>query len=194
MYSLLFGPGRTVGQALAAHPEIKAIAFTGSQAGGTALMATAAARAEPIPVYAEMSSINPQVVLAGAAAGDLDSLAAGYVGPLTLGAGQFCTNPGLVLAPESDHEAAAELVPLLERKAGRLIANGWPTEVEVNHAMVHGGPFPATSDPRSTSVGALAIRRFQRPVCYQNFPPALLPDAVRDGNPLSLPRRINGEP
>ena len=94
---------------------------------------------------------------------------------------------------ESDHEAAAELVPLLERKAGRLIANGWPTGVEVNHAMVHGGPFPATSDPRSTSVGTLAIRRFQRPVCYQNFPPALLPAAVRDGNPLSLPRRLNGE-
>ena len=95
---------------------------------------------------------------------------------------------------EADHEAAAELVPLLERKAGRLIANGWPTGVEVNHAMVHGGPFPATSDPRSTSVGTLAIRRFQRPVCYQNFPPALLPEAVRDGNPLSLPRRINGDP
>ena len=308
VYSLLFGPGRVVGQALAAHPAIKAIAFTGSLAGGTALMATAAARAEPIPVYAEMSSINPQVVLAGAAAGDLDSFAAGYVGSLTLGAGQFCTNPGLLLAPapadalveaigsavaqqsgqvmltagirgaydeglsrleaagaarvcsgqagesanapapvlfraaaaqvlespdlqeevfgsaglvaayesiddlravlealpgqltatihmaESDHEAAAELVPLLERKAGRLIANGWPTGVEVNHAMVHGGPFPATSDPRSTSVGTLAIRRFQRPVCYQNFPPALLPEAVRDSNPLSLPRRINGEP
>ena len=308
VYSLLFGPGRTVGQALAAHPEIKAIAFTGSQAGGTALMATGAARAEPIPVYAEMSSINPLVVLAGAAAGDLEGLANGYVGSLTLGAGQFCTNPGLVLAPapadalveaigsavaqqsgqvmltagirgaydeglsrleaagaarvcsgsagssanapapvlftataaqvrespdlqeevfgsaglvasyeslaelkavlealpgqltasihmaESDYEAAAELVPLLERKAGRLIANGWPTGVEVNHAMVHGGPFPATSDPRSTSVGTLAIRRFQRPVCYQNFPPALLPEAVRDGNPLSLPRRINGDP
>ena len=94
---------------------------------------------------------------------------------------------------EADHEAAAELVPLLERKAGRLIANGWPTGVEVNHAMVHGGPFPATSDPRSTSVGSLAIRRFQRPVCYQNFPPALLPEAVRDGNPLSLPRRMNGD-
>jgi len=95
---------------------------------------------------------------------------------------------------ESDHAAAAELVPVLERKAGRLIANGWPTGVEVNHAMVHGGPFPATSDPRSTSVGTLAIRRFQRPVCYQNFPSDLLPDAVRDANPLSLARRLNGEP
>ena len=308
VYSLLFGRGQVVGQTLAAHPEIKAIAFTGSQAGGTALMATAAARPEPVPVYAEMSSINPQVVLAGAMDGDLAEFASGYVGSLTLGAGQFCTNPGLLLAPapadalveaigaavaqqsgqvmltagirgaydeglsrleaagaarvcsgqagesanapapvlfrataaqvlespdlqeevfgsaglvaayeslaeitavlealpgqltasihmaESDHEAAAELVPLLERKAGRLIANGWPTGVEVNHAMVHGGPFPATSDPRSTSVGTLAIRRFQRPVCYQNFPPALLPEAVRDGNPLSLPRRMNGEP
>ena len=95
---------------------------------------------------------------------------------------------------ESDHAAAAGLVPVLERKAGRLIANGWPTGVEVNHAMVHGGPFPATSDPRSTSVGTLAIRRFQRPVCYQDFPPDLLPDAVRDANPLSLARRLNGEP
>ncbi len=95
---------------------------------------------------------------------------------------------------ESDYEAAAELVPTLERKAGRLIANGWPTGVEVNHAMVHGGPFPATSDPRSTSVGTLAIQRFQRPVSYQNFPPDLLPDAVRDDNPPSLTRRLNGEP
>ena len=308
VYSLLFGPGRVVGQALAAHPAIKAIAFTGSQAGGTALMATAAARPEPIPVYAEMSSINPQVVLAGAAAGDLEAFAAAYVGSLTLGAGQFCTNPGLLFVPapseglvqaiaaavaeqtgqvmltagirdayheglarlsaagatrvcsgsagesanapapvlftataaqvlespdlqeevfgstglvaayesldelravldalpgqlaasihmtESDHAAAAELVPTLERKAGRLIANGWPTGVEVNHAMVHGGPFPATSDPRATSVGTLAIQRFQRPVSYQNFPPDLLPDAVRDDNPLSLARRLNGEP
>ncbi len=310
VYSLLFGAGRVVGQALAAHPAVKAIAFTGSQAGGTALMATAAARPEPIPVYAEMSSINPQVVLAGAgaAAGDLEAFAAAYVGSLTLGAGQFCTNPGLLFVPapagalveaiaaavaaqtgqvmltagirdayheglarleaagaarvcsgragesanapapvlftaaaaqvlespdlqeevfgsaglvaayesidelrtvlealpgqlaasihmtESDHEAAAGLVPVLERKAGRLIANGWPTGVEVNHAMVHGGPFPATSDPRSTSVGTLAIRRFQRPVCYQNFPPDLLPEAVRDANPLSLARRLNGEP
>ena len=308
VYSLLFGAGRVVGQALAAHPAIKAIAFTGSQAGGTSLMATAAGRPEPIPVYAEMSSINPQVVLAGAAAGDLEAFAAAYVGSLTLGAGQFCTNPGLLFVPapaeplveaiaaavaaqtgqvmltagiresyheglsrleaagaarvcsgsagesanapapvlftataaqvlespdlqeevfgsaglvasyesmdelravlealpgqlaasihmaESDHAAAAGLVPMLERKAGRLIANGWPTGVEVNHAMVHGGPFPATSDPRSTSVGTLAIQRFQRPVCYQNFPPDLLPDAARDANPLSLARRLNGEP
>ena len=308
VFSLLFGAGRVVGQALAAHPAIKAIAFTGSQAGGTALMATAAARPEPIPVYAEMSSINPQVVLAGAAAGDLEAFAAAYVGSLTLGAGQFCTNPGLLFVPapanklveaiaaavaeqtgqvmltagirdayheglarleaagaaqvcsgragesanapapvlftataaqvlatpdlqeevfgsaglvaayesmdelravlealpgqlaasihmaESDHAAAAGLVPVLERKAGRLIANGWPTGVEVNHAMVHGGPFPATSDPRSTSVGTLAIQRFQRPISYQNFPPGLLPDAVRDDNPLSLARRLNGEP
>ncbi len=309
VYSLLFGPGRVVGQALAAHPEIKAIAFTGSRTGGTALMAVAAARAEPIPVYAEMSSINPVIVLAGAAADpdDLADLAAEYVASLTLGAGQFCTNPGLLLAPapadavaaavgaalsqqsgqvmltartrraydeglsrleaagaalvsagtagasantpapalfrataaqvrsspdlqeevfgsaglvadyeslddlkalleelpgqltasihmaESDRAAAADLVPVLERKAGRLIVNGWPTGVEVNHAMVHGGPFPATSDPRSTSVGTLAIRRFQRPVCYQSFPEGLLPKALRAGNPLSLPRRLNGE-
>ena len=308
VFSLLFGPGRVVGQALAARPEIKAIAFTGSQEAGTALMSAAAARTEPIPVFAEMSSVNPVVVLAGAAAGDLVGLAAGYASSLTLGAGQFCTNPSMLLAPapagelvaavgaalsqekgqvmltadirgayreglarleeagaarvavgragtsanapapvlftaaaaqvrrspdlqeevfgsaglvaayesldelkalleelpgqltasihmaESDHAAAAELVPVLERKAGRLIVNGWPTGVEVGCAMVHGGPFPAASDPRSTSVGALAIQRFQRPVCYQGFPQRLLPPAARDGNPLSLPRLVNGKP
>ena len=108
--------------------------------------------------------------------------------------GQLAASIHMAESDPADHEAAAGLVPVLERKAGRLIANGWPTGVEVNHAMVHGGPFPATSDPRATSVGTLAIRRFQRPVSYQNFPPDLLPDAVRDGNPLSLARRLNGEP
>ena len=91
-----------------------------------------------------------------------------------------------------DHAAAADLLPLLEQKAGRLLANGFGTGVEVAHAMVHGGPFPATSDGRSTSVGSLAIERFLRPVCYQDLPDALLPAALRQDNPLGLPRRVDG--
>jgi NADP-dependent aldehyde dehydrogenase len=92
-----------------------------------------------------------------------------------------------------DHALAARLAPIIERKAGRLIANGWPTGVEVSHAMVHGGPFPATSDGRSTSVGTLAIERFLRPVCYQDFPDALLPRALRRDAVESLPHRFDGE-
>jgi alpha-ketoglutaric semialdehyde dehydrogenase len=305
-FSLLFGSGNTVGQELAAHPAIKAIAFTGSQAAGTALMQTAAARREPIPVYAEMSSINPVVVLPAAIRADAVSLAEGFVGSLTLGSGQFCTNPGLVFIPEGaedftmraeaavsaangqtmltpsiarsyrdgvaalhqhgvqevavgapgntsnapapalfrtsvrhfiqtpelqeevfgsagllveyadarelcdaleslqgqltatvhaaseDADTVEDVLPILERKAGRILFNGWPTGVEVNHTMVHGGPFPATSDPRTTSVGSLAIYRFQRPVSYQNFPSNHLPAAIRDENPWGLPRRIDG--
>jgi alpha-ketoglutaric semialdehyde dehydrogenase len=91
-----------------------------------------------------------------------------------------------------DEPLAAILVPLLARKAGRVLANGWPTGVEVSHAMVHGGPFPATSDGRTTSVGSLAIDRFLRPVCYQNLPDVLLPAALRDDNPWAIARRIDG--
>lgn len=306
VFSLIYGPGSTVGQALASHPLVKAVAFTGSQGAGTALMATAAARPEPIPVYAEMSSINPVIVLPDAATTNPADVAAGFVASLTLGAGQFCTNPGLVFIPSDGNEftrevrdrigaeigqtmltkgiraaydeglarleangarmlgagrapegcnapapavltttskalradptfqeevfgaaallvtyvdiddliatleqlqgqltisiqstpqdaaTIARLLPILERKAGRIIANGWPTGVEVTHAMVHGGPFPATSDSRTTSVGTLAIHRFQRPVSYQNFDEALLPPAVQRANPWSLPRRVNG--
>jgi alpha-ketoglutaric semialdehyde dehydrogenase len=93
-----------------------------------------------------------------------------------------------------DAELVRALLPLLERKAGRLLANGFPTGVEVCDAMVHGGPFPATSDGRSTSVGTAAIERFLRPVCYQNFADELLPDALREGNPLGLRRRVGGKP
>ncbi|MBD0324754.1 MAG: aldehyde dehydrogenase (NADP(+)), partial [Aldersonia sp.] len=93
---------------------------------------------------------------------------------------------------DSDHATAAKLLPVLEGKAGRILANGWPTGVEVCHAMVHGGPYPATSDSRSTSVGTLAIERFLRPVAYQNVPDALLPEPIRDSNPWSLDRRIDG--
>jgi NADP-dependent aldehyde dehydrogenase len=302
-----------VGQALAADPRIKAIGFTGSRGAGTALMATAAARPEPIPVYAEMSSINPVYFFAGALSGsqdDLDALATAFVTSMTGSSGQLCTAPGLVFVPtgedgdrfsaavsrvlaekagqtmltagiaqswtdgvtqlsaqqgvtavgqgqdgptenapapvvygtdvdtfqsndalheeifgaaalfiryssldelvtatramegqltatlhltESDHAAAAPLIPELERKVGRILANGWPTGVEVGHAMVHGGPFPATSDSRTTSVGTLAIERFLRPVAYQDLPEALLPAPVREANPWHLNRRIDGE-
>lgn len=308
VFSIVQGPGNALGAALVADPRIKAVGFTGSRAGGLALSAIAQSRAEPIPVYAEMSSVNPVVLMPAALAARGVALAQAYVASLTMGAGQFCTNPGLVLGVEGadldrflesagetlkqaqpqvmltpsihdnyqhglgvlsghsglrlvaegvpgtgcnqaeariftasgadfaanpeladevfgpssivvrcgsldevavvieglegqltatiqmddgDIDAARALLPVLERKAGRVLANGWPTGVEVSHAMVHGGPFPATSDPRTTSVGATAIDRFLRPVCYQNFPDALLPDAIRDSNPLLLPRIVS---
>jgi NADP-dependent aldehyde dehydrogenase len=309
VFSLLTGPSNALGQAIVANPRIKAVGFTGSRAGGLALAKIAAERAEPIPVYAEMSSINPVILAPAALAARGEALAKGFIGSLTLGAGQFCTNPGVILAidgPDLDaflevaaaelaaapaavmlspgihkayesgvaalagHEAVTErarsqpgegvnrcagalfettseafladpalshevfgaasvvvrcpdaeaiaavlealegqltatlqiddadlglaqrLLPVLERKVGRILVNGWPTGVEVSHAMVHGGPFPATSDSRSTSVGTLAIARFLRPVCYQAFPDALLPSALQEGNPDGLARRIDG--
>jgi alpha-ketoglutaric semialdehyde dehydrogenase len=309
VFSLLNGNSNELGAALVAHPLVKAVGFTGSRGGGLALMKIAAERAEPIPVYAEMSSINPVVLLPGALAERADKLAQEFVGSLSMGVGQFCTNPGLLIAldspdlerfiasaaavlegiapavmltpgihgayekgvqrlldhptvqtmargaesngkhcgrgalfsvsaldvfknPDVTHEVfgpssvvvrcgdeeqllqvlehlegqltatlhltaqdealAARLIPVLERKAGRLLANGWPTGVEVSHAMVHGGPFPATSDGRSTSVGSLAIDRFLRPVCYQDFPDALLPAALRNEALKAVPRRLDG--
>lgn len=310
VFSLLFGAGNEIGTALATHPAITAIGFTGSRRGGLALVAAANARPVPIPVYAEMSSINPVFLLPAALEARAETIAKGFVESLVLGVGQFCTNPGLVvgiegpalqrfrqaagqavqakgaatmLTPgifaaysqgeqalaghasvatlgrgeasrpaanaagpavfgtdaarflaspeleaevfgpaslvvacrdaaqmrqvaehlegqltatlfvdEADTEAARALLPVLERKAGRILANGYPTGVEVSHAMVHGGPFPATSRPASTSVGATAIRRFLRPVCYQDLPDALLPDGLKRGNPLGLPRMTNG--
>jgi 2,5-dioxopentanoate dehydrogenase len=308
VFSLLLGEIET-GSRLVAHPHIKAVGFTGSRGGGMALVRIAAGRPEPIPVYAEMSSINPVYVLPAALAARAEAIGREFVGSLTMGAGQFCTNPGLVFGldgPDVDrfvdaavnalnvcepqpmltpgihkayeagvqalsehngvetvargrvgeginqgqgalfatdadsfmaderlaHEVfgssslvvrcpdiealiavserlegqltatlhmepadagiARRLMPILERKAGRILANGWPTGVEVGHAMVHGGPFPATSDSRTTSVGSLAIRRFLRPVCYQDLPPELLPSAVRDGDDLRIPRLVNG--
>jgi len=95
-------------------------------------------------------------------------------------------------ADAADADLAARLVPLLAGRAGRVLANGWPTGVEVCHAMVHGGPWPATTDVRTTSVGTLALARFVRPVCFQDLAPALLPPALRDDNPWNLPRTING--
>lgn len=310
-FSFLLGEGIRFGGDLVVDPRIKAVGFTGSRGGGIALARAAAARPEPIPVYDEMSSINPVVVLPGALTGDVAALAASYVGSLTMGSGQFCTNPSLLFLPAGaagdafveaagaviadatgqpmltpgmassfvrgtaelreadgvrvvargadggDHApapqvveastlaapvtdevfgasgviarydnlddlvaqleslegqltatvhadladpadgagdvaAARELLPVLEAKAGRVLFNGWPTGVEVCHAMVHGGPFPATSDSRTTSVGSLAIERFQRPVCYQDVPDELLPEPLREENPWGLTRRIDG--
>jgi 2,5-dioxopentanoate dehydrogenase len=308
VFSLLFGSGKEIGAALVAHPHIQAVGFTGSRSGGTALMAIAQARKQPVPVYAEMSSINPVLLLPGALAERGAAIGAAFAGALTLGAGQFCTNPGLVLVIEgpgveafiegtrsaistmapatmltegihnaycqgvgalaandrvvhlieggageglvsqpnlfattaadflSDHRLseevfgatallvrckdaaelkavlhalegqltaavhaaasdmalAAELMPLLERRAGRVLFNGFGTGVEVCDAMVHGGPYPSTSDGRSTSVGSLAIMRFLRPVCYQDVPSELLPAALRQDNPYDIPRRTDG--
>ncbi len=303
VFSLLFGAGHELGGALVAEPRIRAVGFTGSRAGGLALCAIAAKRHEPIPVYAEMSAVNPVLLLPAALKARGAALGAAFVASLTMGAGQFCTNPGLLLAVEgegledfiaaaqaaleaapaqtmltagiraaceravsaraadkaltalangpggalfatdaasflanpalgdeifgpagllvrcpdeamrrqvlealdgqltatlhmdaADRELAHSLLPLLERKVGRILANGWPTGVEVCNAMVHGGPFPATSDARSTSVGAKAIERFLRPVCYQDIDPALLPPELHDENPLNLPRLLDGVP
>lgn len=307
VFSLVNGTDFALGEALVKDPRIAAVGFTGSRAGGLALMNHAAARPVPIPVYAEMSSVNPVVLMPTRMDEAADELAAAYVGSLSLGAGQFCTNPGIVLAVEgeattrfitavgaaltgipaqtmltsgiqsayakgiatigaqpgaelvgtgaagagacgqaqvftvsgaafranpvlshevfgpssiivvctdldevaailsgmegqltatlhlasADYPAARKLVPILENRAGRIIANAWPTGVEVTHAMVHGGPFPATSDGRSTSVGTLAIDRFLRPVSYQDLPAALLPKALLDG-PSPVLRRVDG--
>jgi len=309
VFSLIYGAGHFIGGALVSHPLIKAVGFTGSRQGGLALLTIAAQRPEPIPVYAEMSSINPVFVMPDKLVKDAASVASGFVASLAMGAGQFCTNPGLVLlcgedgadefiakasdevrsltsqtmlTPgicdayyqgvnslaqnahitqlaagqrseqanqcqahlfvtdatafladstmeqevfgsssliikckdmseahavaeklegqltatiqmlDADIEAVRPLLPTLERKVGRILCNGYPTGVEVCHAMVHGGPFPATSDSRTTSVGSAAIDRFLRPVCYQDFPAALLPETVQDANPLSVPQLLNG--
>jgi len=300
--------GGSVGAWLVQHPAIKAVGFTGSLGGGRALCDMAAARPEPIPVFAEMSSINPMLVLPEALNTRAEKIAAELAASVVQGGGQFCTKPGLVLgiaSPEFEHfldrlghliqahaphtllnagglcnfsdglgrlashpglrhraghaqqgsqafpqlyeadvalllegdpllqhevfgpmlvavtvadaaqlkkavqslqgqltatligeredfAAFAELVPLLEHKAGRLLINGYPTGVEVCDAMVHGGPYPATSDARGTSVGTLSINRFLRPICFQNYPDSLLPDALKDANPLGLMRLVDG--
>ncbi len=307
VFGLLFG--EAVGAPLVQHPAIKAVAFTGSLRGGKALFDLAAARPEPIPVFAEMSSINPVLVLPGALTKRSAAIAAGMAASVCLGAGQFCTKPGLIIgfagpglelfceqlamemaskppaimlnrailenylqgvkhwgeqpgmqllasgetvphrapsclfradaalladpakpleqelfgpatvvvalknqqellaflptlqghltasifASATDTGAVTQLLPVLETRVGRIIYNEFPTGVEVGDAMIHGGPYPATTDSRGTSVGTLAIERFLRPVCYQGYPDALLPDALRDGNPLGLRRLVNGE-
>ena len=304
VFSLVFDDSIEIGQALVKHTLIKAIGFTGSFKGGKSLFDAAAARPEPIPVYAEMGSINPVFILPKTLKEKGDTLAQAYMNSVTMGVGQFCTNPGLLVIekdqafveklesvssesmggvmlnkgiqtvyhkgiedfekyakvvsfgkkPEgftaaqpvifktdyqtfkdnetlkeevfgpsslvvegnsreeimevafnlSGHLTAsvfgsaeelaeyADLLELLEQKVGRLIINGFPTGVEVTHAMVHGGPFPATTDSRSTSVGTMAIARFTRPVCYQDMPDALLPVELQNENALGIWRKVNG--
>lgn len=308
---MLQGSGKVVGTALVKHPHTRAVGFTGSREAGRALFDVAAARPDPIPVFAEMSSLNPVFLLPGAVRERGAKIAEGLKTSMTLGVGQFCTKPGLVFGLGSDafkefqntlarllqdvapatmlHEGicaayhdgmrkasavpgtyllacsaapadarktqgeavaiatdldtfrkhpelaeevfgpfavlisagsmaeleqaarelegqltaavhgtpedlkeAAGLLRLLERKAGRLIINGFPTGVEVCPSMNHGGPYPATTDVRFTSVGTAALFRFVRPICYQDFPPEQLPAALRDGNPLGIRRMVNG--
>jgi NADP-dependent aldehyde dehydrogenase len=311
VFSLLFDAGNDVGTALVQHPLAKAAGFTGSRQGGIVLMRLASSRPEPIPFYAEMSSTNPVFILPGALRQNNEKIAAGLHVSFTLGAGQFCTKPGMVFLPEgadavrlqerlqhpvketagfhlltegirSSYESGiksrrnkstlklvaeavpsqngepavtavlfetdaqsflkepelaselfgpstllvrhssrdelleiarrleghltatihgteedlgefSDLIAILEDRVGRLIFNGFPTGVEVSHAMVHGGPFPATSDGRSTSVGTQAIYRFARPVCFQGFPDLALPDELKDANPLGIWRMIDGD-
>lgn len=290
IFSLVQGAGREAGETLVRHPLIRAVGFTGSLRGGRALFDLCAARPEPIPFFGELGSINPTFLLPEAMKARGTAIAAGWAGSLTMGAGQFCTNPGVMVGldgpdldafiatateklgeigeqamltrgianaycegrdkvsatagvkqhlstncstrgatpalfetdgatflgnqslsdevfgplgivvrvkdvaemtaiatslegqltctlqmDDGDTELARTLMPVLERKAGRVLANGFPTGVEVCDAMVHGGPYPASTNFGATSVGTLSIRRFVRPVCYQNLPAALLP-------------------
>lgn len=309
-FSLVQGNSKTVGEALVKHPGIKAVGFTGSHAGGKALFDYANARPEPIPVFAEMGSTNPVFILPGALEEKGEEIALGMAGSITMGVGQFCTNPGLSFVQKSEGankfynhlkhkisqvpagvmltpnikkaydkgiqkifdinlveefavgleenspnsamprvfktsmenfmknnslatenfgpssvlveaqskeailEAARnleghltatifgtpkdlveykELFDVLELKVGRIVVNGYPTGVEVCHSMVHGGPYPATTAPQSTSVGTGAIKRFVRPVCFQDYPNALLPEALKNENTGDIWRLINGD-
>lgn len=308
-FGMLQGSEYQVGQALVRHPAVKAVAFTGSYRGGKALFDLAVSRPEPIPFYAEMGSVNPVFVLPGALVERAEAIAQSWVESLTLGVGQFCTNPGILVTqrgpsldrfvqaagqrilevpsgtmlsakildtwqegterlrrkkagsePVSVPSAEAErkpratfflvngasflkdralqeeifgptgivvlcddaeevvevaarlhgqltatvhatpddetlvhrLLALLRERAGRILFSGFPTGVEVCHAMQHGGPFPATTDPRSTSVGTLAMRRFLRPVSYQNVPDQFLPEPLQNANPLGILRLVDG--
>ncbi|MDY8110245.1 aldehyde dehydrogenase (NADP(+)) [Fulvimarina sp. 2208YS6-2-32] len=294
VFSLVQGGSRAVGERLVTHPLIKAVGFTGSLGAGRALFDLCAQRPEPIPFFGELGSTNPVFAMPEALKARGEALGKGWTGSLTMGAGQFCTNPGIVIAidgpevdgfvsaaveaakasdsqamltdgiaaayrkgaervsgtsgvtaltgkaddsrhaspyifettgevfekdeslgeevfgplgivvrvenaeamqriarklhgqltvtlqmDEGDAEAVKPLIPILERKAGRLLANGFPTGVEVAEAMVHGGPYPATTNFGATSVGTLSIRRFLRPVCYQNLPASVLPEDLR---------------
>jgi NADP-dependent aldehyde dehydrogenase len=303
--------GVDAGRALVTHPQIAAASFTGSLAGGRALFDLATARPDPIPFYGELGSLNPTVLTPGAMAEHGAALAQAFVDSVTLGAGQFCTKPGLLFLPAGhglagalaaaldraqlgpvlndriragyqhtaetlagtpgvqpivapstvdsadgyrvapallrvaapdllthaaelltecfgpaalvveyastdELTAALDVVPgslaatlhaepgteadlarvlldRLARRAGRVVFAGWPTGVAVTWAQQHGGPWPATTAALHTSVGVTAVRRFQRPVAYQNLPDALLPEPLQDANPLGIPRRLNGQ-
>ncbi len=292
--SLIQGGNRDVGQSLVQHPLIKAVGFTGSLAGGKALFDLCTSREEPIPFFGELGSVNPMFIMPKAIKNRPKELASGWANSLTLGVGQFCTNPGIAVVLEGkdteefieevknllleidaqvmlsdgiskayrsgcdrlsslnankylkhdneisrkalpqlfitsgknylsrkelseevfgpsglvvkaadfgemekiaknlvgqltctihledeDHIQAKKLIPILERKAGRIIANGFPTGVEVCDSMVHGGPYPASTNFGATSVGTMSIRRFLRPVCYQNMPNSLLNEDLK---------------
>lgn len=291
VFSLVQGGNRHVGSALVTHPLIKAVGFTGSLNGGRALFDLCAQRAEPIPFFGELGSVNPMFILPEALKARAESIGDGWASSLLMGAGQFCTNPGIAIVldnsdadgfvaatkeglssvgsqlmltggiaqayragqerfqasdavdviyetvskgreanpnlyetsverffenpslseevfgplglvvrvksledmqklarnlegqltatihmDDADINAAKALLPVLERKAGRVLVNGFPTGVEVVDSMVHGGPYPASTNFGATSVGTMSIRRFLRPVSYQNFPAALLPE------------------
>ncbi len=312
VFSMVHGRSIEVGTWLVQHPKITAGAFTGSLAGGRALMDVAAKRPVPIPFYAEMGSVNPLFILPGALKERGEQIATGFVNALTLGVGQFCTNPGLVVGLKSDqwtefksltkekvadfepatmlhagihaaydsgiksrsesdqlellgqsanepdpdaNEAAAylfqttqqgllddptlldelfgpastlvecsdveglvavaeklegtlsatvhgteedmmtyrPLLKVLQRKAGRLIFNGYPVGIEVCHSIHHGGPYPAASHSYFTSVGTRSVQRFVRPVCYQDWPDSQLPMALQNANPRGVWRLIDGE-
>ncbi|WDF69682.1 aldehyde dehydrogenase (NADP(+)) [Sphingobacterium oryzagri] len=309
VFGYVHGEGNTIGETLVLHPAIKAVAFTGSFRGGKALFDLGAKREEPIPVFSEMGSVNPVFVLPEYLENNLASFAAQYIGSLTLGVGQFCTNPGLLVAVKSslldqfksllqeevqkvaeasmlhsgiakayhagkeklaqqsavtllgegtgsgqesavaalystegasflkNHELAEEVfgpaglliecadvaemkqvmeglagqltitfaatatdvqanLPLLEiaqEKCGRLLFNGMPTGVEVVYAMQHGGPYPSTTDSRFTSVGPDAVKRFLRPLSFQNWPNEFLPAELQDENPLQIERVVDNK-
>jgi 2,5-dioxopentanoate dehydrogenase len=312
VFSLLFDSGTSVGAALVQNPMVKAVGFTGSISAGRALFDLAVKRPSPISFYGEMGSTNPTFILPGALAARGEKIAAELYGSVTLGAGQFCTKPGLVflsegkpaealvsvlkgkvaesakftlltsgisasynrgirnrknhegvslLAEEKSADAASsfqasatlfqtdiksflaspdladevfgpetllinyskkeqileaarglhghltatvhgtdqdivefsELIAILENKVGRIIYNGYPTGLELCDAIVHGGPYPASTDSRTTSVGTMAIFRFARPVCYQDFPDVALPDELKNENSLGIWRMVDGE-
>lgn len=306
VFSMLHG--FAAGGQLVMDERIAAVSFTGSVAGGLALADLVRGRETPIPVFAEMGSVNPVVVTAGALQDRFDDIVAGFVGSFTMGVGQFCTKPGVVFVPDADRDRVGEallgalngregqpmlnnrirsawsdrlaewgttagvsatvdgtsvdgthaasphvlsvsaarfsaspalheecfgpaalvagyrtpqelaealghlrgnltgsvhanideldglrpIVDQLTRQVGRLVWNGWPTGVAVGWAMHHGGPYPASTDASVTSVGAGAVRRFVRPIAFQDAPPELLPDALQDANPLAIPRREEG--
>lgn len=301
LFNVIFGT--QAGRDALLDPRVKAGSFTGSIPGGRALFNLANSRPEPIPFYGELGSTNPVFVTRAAAAARADEIAAGFAGSFTVGAGQFCTKPGVLFVPEGsslpdklpgqvvvqpaallnsriqsgyveslgklsssssvtalvradnaladppaptlllttaqevmahqnellaecfgpaalvvtyqtedqllaiandlegqltatiqgeETDDVTELVRVLARKAGRILWNQWPTGVSVTYAQQHGGPYPATTSVGSTSVGTAAINRFLRPVAYQGFPQHLLPEALKDSNPLGVPQRING--
>ncbi|MFM9827767.1 MAG: aldehyde dehydrogenase (NADP(+)), partial [Sphingomonas sp.] len=172
--------------ALLAHPGVslvaRGVAGDGYNQCQAALFLTDAATIRAHPALTQELFGAVSLIIRCADVAEMAALVAAMEGQLTV----------TLQLDEADEPLAAPLVPMLERKAGRLLANGWPTGVEVAQAMVHGGPYPATSDPRTTSVGAAAIERFLRPICYQSFPGALLPGLLDPANSLGVPRLVDG--